>query len=307
MPPPPPPPPPSCFLVTEKKIEAKPRFDKNEREHERVFLAHWSGYVDPYVACTSSDGSTTIPARSDAHPADSAALCYQIEAVPLMEQANDNGTMVYEVRVRYTTRQDWGSLATPPLSRPAEYSGGGQSGTESFLFDVDDVPVVNSAGDRFEDLPVRENAAQSITITRNESSLALDDFALYSHAINSDSVTILGITFDPQTLKLDPPQWQRLTEDGTTYYRVTYTLRIRPLSGRYPDGWRLTLDDVGYNEKTTAGGSTTVRGIVDAHGKELRRPWPLNGSGVKKTNITDAPARFYWKAYLELAFAGFGF
>lgn len=169
-------------------------------------------------------------------------------------------------------------------------------------------PAANTAGEPFDSVPARQVGSITVKITRN---IADSDFNLarlqraYSYtsdpatAVNSDSVTIEGITFSARQLrfagyKISPKQMR----NNIAYRTEEITLAIRK-------DWRLSIDSRGYNEKSSTAGKLQEisKGTPPV---KPDKPWPLDSAGKATANATDTPAKVTLQPYPEMAFAPWG-
>lgn len=278
--------------------------------HTRVFLVKCSDIQDGTAAAiVGDDGTRKVPTFGSRHPVDGAACVTGLDASPV----NGSGQH-FEVTVEYTG----GSFIIPsnPLDRPAEITYGNSDGTETYFTDKtlnNPKRVCNSAGDTFESFLERDTGESNITITNNEAThnpLLAD---AYRHTVNLGPVTIDGVTYPAGTLKLAPITAVKMIEtydnEGVVmpplvFYKRTYNLRFRA------EGWKDKVLDVGFNEfiaDPTPGKAGKLKPIVDATSQKLSKPWPLNGSGRKKSQPTDDPATLEFQPYAAVSWADLAF
>lgn len=269
------------------------KVSENGRKYDRTYLVTTSTHTDnASVVRTGIAASPYLLKIGQAHGTDANAY---INDINIREYGEDRKT--WRVDVAWETLQ-FGQLQPNdnPLLRPTEYRWGSDTRTVPFFKDLTGKNVVNSAGESFEQLPEREKSDWSVTITRNEATPNLATLFSYSDAVNSDTFSVDGATFAAGYAKLTISDCTKIIENGYTYYRITYLLRFRA------EGWLVRIADMGYNEIA----SGKRRPIIDEDGMEVRRPWPLNGLGVKVASPTGSPAELTFKACSELPFAGFG-
>lgn len=113
-----------------------------------------------------------------------------IDADPVSGSSNH-----FEVVVEYT-RPDPSKPIGNPLNRPPEIIWSNSEATAPYFIDKSDPPkpVVNSAGDPFDQFREREEGEMTITITVNEASHDAAAADAFSHTINAGNVTIDGTT-----------------------------------------------------------------------------------------------------------------
>jgi len=114
--------------------------------------------------------------------------------------------------------------------------------------------------------------------------------------VNSASFTLNGLSI--------PARWALLTVhfeskeyQGSTYYELHYNFQIKR------GEWRTKTPQYGFYQ-IVAG---ERKEILDANGKPVKKPWPLNSDGTKKTNPDDAPYILEEMIFPEYSFASFGF
>jgi hypothetical protein len=216
-----------------------------------------------------------------------------------------NGDRQFEVLCEFDTTT--GLSQDNPLDAPWGYNYTYQESTENYFIDRSDPngdtgttnkPVVNSAGDAFQQFMTRENGMLAITITRNVSSYSPAALDVYKHTVNMAAVTIDGTQYAIGTLKLSPITATKNTvtlQDMTvvTYYAETLTLKARH------EGWNQTVLDVGFNTLVGSKANNTqkLQPIMDANGNPITKPWPLDGTGNAKPNATDTPANLTFSPY----------
>lgn len=204
----------------------------------------------------------------------------------------------YEVTADYSSKQESQDLSIEnPLARPTKYNYGGSNVSEPFFRDTDDKPVVNAAGEDFADLPQRNRAEGTITITRNEATY--NDVAMegYKNKLNSAAVTINGVSYATGTLRMDTigasgPN----VENDITYWEVSYEV------AKNIDGWNLKLENRGLNELDF--GSGTLSPIPDKNGDPVVLPYPLDAGGAAAATPTTAPTQITFKPYKSTSYAG---
>jgi len=192
-----------------------------------------------------------------------------------------------------------------PLDRPTEIAW--RQAIKEAVFEKDAVtskPVRNSAGQRFDPPPMKEEADWSMVATRNEVSFDAGYAASYSNRVNSDTFyggtagqwKIQGITADPQ--------WD---ETIGQYYRISYTFAFRE------DTWSPDILDQGryewYDVTWTNIGDPVLLPILDAQHQPVADPWPLDGNGqALPPDDVEAESFQYleFKKYKEAAFGALG-
>lgn len=211
---------------------------------------------------------------------------------------------VVEVKFEVPDGSNGGATDPNPLMRPDEISITGNVSEKTYFKDYttpDNKFARSSAGEPFENLPTRDVGSFEIPIRCNRATFDASLHASYLYpvcAINSDTVTIRGITFAPGQLKMRPFRAALPTyENGVKYYVIEMAVAVA-------ENWNQTFQDRGYSYKD---GSGKLQPIMLDNGKDKpSAPWPLDGSGGKKANATDAPADITLKPYPAKPFSVFG-
>jgi hypothetical protein len=227
-------------------------------------------------------------------------------------QPSSGADRVFEVQIEFTQDAP-GALDDNPLNQPPTFRFDYAEKTEPYFQDMSTngpggtpVPVVNSAGDAFDQYQQREAGELTVIMGRNEATHdAVADDA-YSHTVNIGIVTLDGNEFADGTLKLSPiaaVKSSKTLKSGAVinYYAKTYTFKARkPQQGPsgQVSGWLDALLDVGYSYSVgdkTKGTQTTRPVMID--GMPAKKPWPLDGSGNMKPNASDLPATLTFEPY----------
>jgi hypothetical protein len=190
-----------------------------------------------------------------------------------------------------------------PTAIPIRVRWGGSRLQENVDRDIDDKPVVNSAGDPFMDPLVRDRSLEVLSIQRYEALYDPALAALYRDSINDADITILGRVFPARTVRVEKIeadlQWHNTFGP---FWILDYEFLIDPR------GWRVKVLDRGLNRIDTAnagklipitnkGVLITVPVLLDGSGQPLPEPLP---SG------TD-PVFLSFKEYYERDFTVFNF
>lgn len=182
-------------------------------------------------------GASGIPAKGASHAERAAAICVERAASP-----SDDLPNLWTVTCRFSTK--------PNTYEDAGYASqkvkaGVQSGSIEVpaFHDARGYPLVNSAGDLYEGL-TRKVRTRVFNVTANLT--AVPDYLLnLSDTINSDAVTILGVSYPAGTCLLTDmamPDEPERDKDGAKYYPITYKITYNPL------GWYILLPNKGPNE-----------------------------------------------------------
>lgn len=282
--------------------------DPNEKTALRVFIAIADAPTTPVAAETASHGGNSIPDITDEHPDDPDRLVKSKSAKPDQESVRT----VFTVEVNYSSKVDGSSedsVIENPLDRPAVVEWDFDDDKEPYFIDRDDdpdgpFPVVNSAGERFQEFLERDTGSITATITKNIGATAYDPVLAftYKHAVNSDGFTIDGVSIDAGQAKMKCHIAGAVqTENGVSYKQVKTILQFRPT-------WDDVVEDRGFNELDPANDGKLKQIMKGAAPPApVDTPWPLNGEGAKLPNSTDAPATLTFVPYFKLPFAAIDF
>ncbi|HEV2294098.1 MAG TPA: hypothetical protein VGR35_09580 [Tepidisphaeraceae bacterium] len=281
--------------VRERFQNRRSSFRDGVKTHQREWLVTCDNGTDgTAVALTANDGTRRIPPENTLHPQDLSARLTSLEADP--HQGSDRHFLV---KGEYTGTGLMG-LPPNPLDRPPEISYSYTEFTKPYFMDrskPDPKPVVNTAGDPFEQYLERDDGELVINITINEPTfdvLAMDEL---KHTKNEGICHIDGTSFAPGTLKVSAPSAQRIIENiegegGTIqrfkYYRVTYVVKARK------KGWDDEVLSYGLSELVPDPKDPLkpkrLRPIWDGTSQSVRKPWPLDAEGKRMPNPFDKPA-----------------
>lgn len=161
--------------------------------------------------------------------------------------------------------------ATSPLDEAARITGSYVRVERFALYDLDDEPVQNSAGDFFAGGLAIEEFDSVVSITRNESTSAFD-FAQHREFNGTTNVSeYSGAAADKLLLLIGP--WERLWHPVPGFYfRVQYTLHYRKA------GWQEAFRDQGLRQKVSLF-DPERKPILDYFGRPVSEPVDLDGVG----------------------------
>lgn len=148
-------------------------------------------------------------------------------------------------------------------------------------------PIATTAGELFEDVPGIDDVRWVISVEKNVSSVPT--WVLnYENKLNDTTVTVDGVQFDDELLKLQNLDISNeLVENKVKYRRLTFDLHYRS------DGWKLQIANRGYYERYDGNLFDDVQPIkipfADESGNQLdpdnprRRkvssPYPIDSAG----------------------------
>jgi hypothetical protein len=271
--------------------------DINEERAIRVFIAQSDIATDP-VAVSNAGG---VPDYYDAHPGDSTYLMKQKQTKSLGEEA---GRFKWEIQCQYSNR------IVRPLDMIAKIEWDFSEASESYFYDKTDAgtpcpcgttagdngcPVVNSAGQPFDSIPTRETGSITATITKNVAAdFDISLFLIFRECINEAGFTVDGVSLDAKQAKVSGANVSDVQLSAGDHYRVV------KLVLKFKQSWDDAFADMGYYEKDGSGGLTEIVrvGILAGSKPEaVKKPWPLNGSGVAQSDSTTAPAKLTYFPY----------
>jgi hypothetical protein len=154
------------------------------------------------------------------------------------------------------------------------------------------LPVVNTAGDVFEQTTERERASLIITQTRNEEDYNPLAAAAIANTTNKNAVTLDGHSYAPDVVKMSMPtatkQQEYYAGAAVDFYEITRQFKVRP------EKWTDELLSYGYNELAMVPGPSGSPildriPIVDPAGAKITRPWPLDQHGYAIASPSGAP------------------
>jgi hypothetical protein len=246
---------------------------------------------------TVTDPTTEVKAIADAcgigfldvHPSWTNTYCVGIAC------ENDGDPLHYKVTFTYDLLKPEDRNKSPTLrTEKFTFSGGVATAPAVIHYNAGfslPSPITNSAGD-FLPGAEKEVADWKIHITGNKGTFPKALAMSYVNAVNSDAWS----GFPPGTLKCQSISGSYEVEDnnGTEekYWAVSVELAYRP------QGWRLQLLDVGYNQ--LVGGQRVP--ILDSLKNNISEPAALSGGVAKAAG--QAPNIMTFKVYDEKPFNG---
>jgi hypothetical protein len=157
------------------------------------------------------------------------------------EPKRREGTLLWDVEVRYSAELEEREKDENPLARPAKISWSSAMYQRATLFDADKKAIRNAAGDLFDPQDV-EDERWVISVKKNVA--AVPKWILnYRMVVNDGNVRIQGLTFPKETLRLQGLSIsEEQIENNVPFYVVSFELHFRE------EGWRRPLINRGYNE-----------------------------------------------------------
>ena len=273
----------------------------------RYYTATSDTATTTWAAEAASDGTTTIPVTGELLPGD--ALGRQCKTVEARAE-NDSFNKVFTIQCDYSN-----ALQTSPLDQPARISWDFDDATQKYFFDNDPSPpsggpgkpVVNSAGESFEDLLERETGSIRATVKKYIAANAYDagQAVAFKDSVCSDSFTIDNVNISAGQGKmkaLTAGEVQTMMVNGV---QVQY--RERTMTLQFRNSWKDLVDDRGFNEADTNNSGKLKEIVKGTPPTKTDKPWPLDGNGGAKPNVTDTPAQLTFYPYTPRSFSGFSF
>lgn len=243
-----------------------------------------------------SDG--LVPAFGDAHPVVPELI---IDDIRISQRSES--PFFWNLTVKYTNKREGvnaGKLDGDTPSTSQGGSGGAASptslepeiswSTEQYQVpcdvDINNYGVVNSAGDPFDPLPMKDESRLTCTI-EIQSATVPSWLLTYSDAINNTAITIDGISIDQYQAKVQSIQVGKVQQLGTETFR-TVTLSISILE----DTWIKKVLDQGFRAALTGADNFALHNIVDDDGNEISSPALLDGFGFELRNPSADTAVF---------------
>lgn len=188
----------------------------------------------------------------------------------------------------------WEQKNEDPLENEPRIQFGGVQREKRLEKDIDGNPIVNSAGDPFQQDTIRDDSRLTITVQRNEAYGDLSLFAQIRDKLNS--TPFFG--FDPGRVKAAPPEGvlkRHPKVTGQLYWEVTYRFDVALDDDDL--GWDVEYLDAGYR-KLDAG---TKKDIIRSN-KPVSDPIALDGNG-DELGDTDDPVYLRFPIYAREDFA----
>lgn len=256
---------------------------------------------------TATDDATVILAHAsipaigatynfDGH-ADATAVCVGHE---LTNMAEDRGSRHWLVVAEFSQTSDTGAAAGNPLSRAARYKTSFAQFTRVMERDLDNKPVVNAAGLRFDEPLEVDDARPILHVMKNIGAMQFGFWAQklfdYKDAVNSDTF----LYWPPKTVKVVNMDIGEMEKWQTTYY---HPLTIDFAFNR--DGWQPKIANMSRKAIDLFNGNA-VYDIEDADGHRLIDPIFIKPDGTEEGGGKSATPNYIdFKAYKELPFAFF--
>lgn len=274
---------PVTWTVKEVTAEASAETEGFIRQAVRVFNAHASEPSTPVAAETA----TGLPGIGAAHPDDSSLKVRTRKATPV-----DQTLLFFRVEFRY----DENIWLENPLSMPTQVSYDDENYEEAYYKDADGALAQNTAGDPFDELPLRDASITVITLEKNVThTQTYNDYEAMRNCVNSGSTTIDGHAYAARELKVKKISLGKIQVMNGTQFRQLLTTLIAK-----PGGWDQTYESRGRRELVSSSPIT----IPDPEtGRPIDYLWPLNENGSKTTAVSDEGFAIVLKPYTSTSLA----
>ncbi len=264
-------------------------------------------------ATAEADIDAMTPNIGDAHPAFPGLKFrgYEIRRV-------NNWRTSWELVYNYE-QQGFGSLDNDsPFDRDPDVSWFSRSENKEFFFDVNNNPVVNTAGESFESLPFVLGITTGLSYVRNERetgarwNLIMTWLAEERVGVNSGEFTIDSVGIPAQRAIMWIDRIDRIKEGDTVYRRTAYNFEFRrdrtvvgPVGGATTPAkaHQIVIANRGYNVKRS--GDTTKRDPLKLDdGTNTSVPQFLDDLG---TGRSETATNRVFQGYPLYPFGGFAF
>lgn len=237
------------------------------RTYVRTYELKYSGGLYSSSAILRSTDER-LPKPGQAHDTDTLAFV-DSRSVKLKEQS-DPGAGIAVLTVNYRYPENGLTWSLNPWDRPAVIRGEAGDLTEVRLYDRDGQPIINSAGDYYDDIPAQVIPSASIVVERFERHNPVARAVEFSYTTNASAW--YGVAAGNGLLgKITFSEVREIVSGvAMLFYAVQYPITFRN------DGWMLKLIDSGYVLKD---GSGNRRSKTDDLGTPTPTPVLLDGAG----------------------------
>lgn len=246
------------------------------RRYTRIFRVLTSSNYDTGAIVMAH---IEVPKVGEVFPDDFGAWCQRVR--PVQESFSPR---VWLVTCSYSSERE---LEESPLDDPAEIEWDGEDYMRPAIFDRNDEPILNSAGDPF-DPPVEIDDSWNV-VTVKKNLLVVPSWILqYRKATNSDAFSVDGFEVDVGQAKMKKVAVGKVQQRNEISFRpVTLVMHLRE------EGWDEPVLDKGYREKKS-GDATKRVAMTNDDGTKPSQQILLDGSGSKLANPSPSNA-----VYLE--------
>jgi len=278
---------------------------ERRREYTRMFEVRTDDNADD---ATVAGGTVLLPRNGSAYPTDAFALVVRIRP----DQDSGDPTL-WKVACDYSTEMpvaqgresqginaatgaseatasggDPATRQNSPLNRPPVYKVSHEQTTEIVEADKDGNAILNSAGDPY-DPPLEDEVSYAVvTVTKNLAVVQFDWLEQFVDSVNS----VIWNGRAVRTCRMMAIEYEAATENGVTFWRVTFRVKIRPKK------WDRKVIDRGFRETVTGSANKALQDpktgafsaepiLLDGLGKRLGPGlppvyFPANGFRIKQ-------------------------
>lgn len=263
------------------------------REYQRSFIVIFDDYHDGGASAIAYVGQQFGAAINEPYSRggtefDGNSICRKVEASPYQDQPH-----IFQVVAEYSNEPDSGG-GQDPVARPVEIRWTLNKTTRPLEKDViTGEPVVNSAGEKFEEPPFVDHSRLVLQYTRNEASFNPQLALSFADKVNS--ATWNG--FAPRKVKVSNIGADIQYEGFFVFWKVMYEFEFSNLE----KGWVLEVLDVGYRGYTAVDGEGNGIGnkveFQDERGISFSKPSFLSNGA-----LSDSPSFIDFNGYDETSF-----
>lgn len=239
-------------------------------------------YTETWVVrCNAVENGKTIldasglPQYGDSYSGDSQATV--VNRRPVLDAKSPR---VWSVTILYDTSSD-GSVETgDPITDPPDVVWDWQESTKPLVRDLNNVKVVNTAGERFDPPIVQPEFIGVLRYVRNERTFDIAQAKLYANVVNSD--VFWG--YSPGLCLMRPWKAEYSRRNNLAFVKITREILFKDTK------WDEPIESFGFNESYVDGGTTKLKRIKLPYpnGEDCVNPAPLNAAGAYAGASADA-------------------
>jgi hypothetical protein len=186
-----------------------------------------------------------------------------------------------------------------PLDWPVQVEWTTEKTTKALLEDRDGNPIVNAAGEYFEEPVERPAAREVLKLVRNQATFSTSFQRTWMHTINDADFAMLGETFPAKTILIDNIVGKPVRDpDVGWYWIVTFDIIINM------ETWTRKIANTGMRTRDAT--SNKLRNIHDEFGQPISTPVMLKEDGTAVKPDADAEVFLDFEIYPEMDFTVLG-